>query len=164
MESLGLGRKTGAAVIAAWVVVLSVVLALARTTYNHGDGPLNWFEVFFRIGSIIYGGGQVVLPMLYGDVVRQDENGKDLPNTWVTTEQFFAGLGVVQAMPGPLFNFSSYLGCIIALKWDYPFILGAVLAWFGLFSPGVMLMFGALPYWKKFRTWQLYRRCVHVAA
>ena len=61
-------------------------------------------------------------------------------------------------MPGPLFNFAPYLGCIIAIKFGYPFILGAVLAWFGLFSPGVMLMFGALPFWKKFRTWHLYRR------
>ncbi|KAG2490382.1 hypothetical protein HYH03_011183 [Edaphochlamys debaryana] len=158
VESLGLGMVAGGIVIAVWLVVLAVVLALARTVYKDGDGPLNWFEVFFRTGSIIYGGGQVVLPMLLSDVVTTYPNGTTTEDSWVTKEQFFAGLGAVQALPGPLFNFSSYLGCIIAIKWGYPFILGAVLAWFGLFSPGVMLIFGVLPYWKKFRTWQLYRR------
>ncbi|GLC61310.1 hypothetical protein PLESTB_001742100 [Pleodorina starrii] len=155
VESLGFGMLGGGLLIGLWLVVLAVVLVLARTKYEHGDGPLNWFEVFYRIGSIIYGGGQVVLPMLLSDVVKKDETGKELPNSWVTEKQFYAGLGAVQAMPGPLFNFSAYLGCIMALKFKYPFILGAVLAWFGLFSPGVMLMFGVLPYWKRFRTWQV---------
>ncbi|GIL78703.1 hypothetical protein Vretifemale_8108 [Volvox reticuliferus] len=158
VESLGFDMLGGGVLIGAWLVVLAVVLALARTVYKHGDGPLNWFEVFYRIGSIIYGGGQVVLPMLLTDVVQKDENGKELENTWVTEKQFYAGLGAVQAMPGPLFNFSAYLGCIIAKRNGYTFILGAVLAWFGLFSPGVMLMFGVLPFWKRFRTWQIYRR------
>lgn len=52
------------------------------------------------------------------------------------------GLGVVQALPGPLFNFSAYLGVIIAMNSGYNFMVGAVLAWFGLFSPGVMIIFG----------------------
>ncbi|PNH12359.1 hypothetical protein TSOC_000733 [Tetrabaena socialis] len=100
VESLGFGMIGGGILIGAWMVVLIVVLVLARTVYKDGDGPLNWFEVFYRTGSIIYGGGQ----------------------------------------------------------FKYTFILGAVLAWFGLFAPGVMLMFGVLPYWKRFRTWQIYRR------
>lgn len=158
VESLGMGMWGGGALVVVWLAVLGVVLALARTVYEHGDGPLNWFEVFFRTGSIIYGGGQVVLPMLLNDLVKKDDQGNELPNTWVTEQQFYAGLGAVQAMPGPLFNFSTYLGCIIAIKFKYPFILGAVLAWFGLFAPGVMLMFGVLPFWKRFRTWNFYRR------
>lgn len=55
---------------------------------------------------------------------------------------FIAGLGVVQALPGPLFNFSAYLGVIIAMTAGYNFMVGAVLAWFGLFAPGVMIIFG----------------------
>jgi chromate transporter len=51
-------------------------------------------------------------------------------------------LGVVQALPGPLFNFSAYLGAIIAMNGGYNFMVGAVLAWFGLFAPGVMIIFG----------------------
>lgn len=53
-----------------------------------------------------------------------------------------AGLGVVQALPGPLFNFSAYLGAIIAMNAGYNFMVGAVLAWFGLFAPGIMIIFG----------------------
>jgi hypothetical protein len=53
-----------------------------------------------------------------------------------------AGLGVVQALPGPLFNFSAYLGAIIAVNAGYNFMLGATLAWLGLFAPGVMIIFG----------------------
>jgi hypothetical protein len=49
---------------------------------------------------------------------------------------------VVQALPGPLFNFSAYLGAIIAMNAGYSFIVGAVLAWFGLFAPGVLIIFG----------------------
>ncbi|KXZ42994.1 hypothetical protein GPECTOR_108g189 [Gonium pectorale] len=158
VESLGFGMLGGGVLISVWMAVLVAVLVLARTKYENGDGPLSWFEVFYRIGSIIYGGGQVVLPMLLTDVVKKGDDGNELPNTWVTEKQFYAGLGAVQAMPGPLFNFSAYLGCIMAIKFKYPFILGAVLAWFGLFAPGVLLMFGVLPFWKKFRTWQIYRR------
>ncbi len=54
-----MGMWGGGVLVAVWLAVLGVVLALARTVYEHGDGPLNWFEVFFRTGSIIYGGGQV---------------------------------------------------------------------------------------------------------
>lgn len=65
-----------------------------------------------------------------------------------------------QAMPGPLFNFSAYLGAIIAWNRGYAFIVGTVVAWFGLFGPGVMLMFAVLPFWKRFREWQVYRRAL----
>ena len=63
-------------------------------------------------------------------------------------------------MPGPLFNFSAYLGAIIAWNSGYNTMIGVVLAWFGLFGPGILLMFAALPYWKRFRKWNLYRRAL----
>ena len=63
-------------------------------------------------------------------------------------------------MPGPLFNFSAYLGAIIAWNAGYNTMVGVVLAWFGLFGPGILLMFAALPYWKRFRKWNLYRRAL----
>ena len=90
-----------------------------------------WFEAFYRTGSIIFGGGQVVLPLLLKDVVQYDPtcqlaNGTlavgasatrlisyvDVirADSWITEEQFFAGLAIVQAMPGPLFNLSAYIG------------------------------------------------------
>jgi chromate transporter len=102
--------------------------------------------------------------MLYTDVVQQTCTPEgvctDNAGSWVTSKQFYAGLGVVQALPGPLFNFSAYLGAIIAMNAGYTFILGSVIAWFGLFSPGIMIIFGIMPFWGMFRRWALYKRCL----
>eukprot|EP00967_Tisochrysis_lutea_P089619 scaffold127676_cov19-Tisochrysis_lutea.AAC.1 len=62
-----------------------------------------------------------------------------------------------QAMPGPLFNFSAYLGALFASKFGYPLVLGSAVAWLGLFGPGVALMFAAMPYWTHVRRFPLYR-------
>ena len=81
-----------------------------------------------RSGSIIFGGGQVVIPMLYKEVVQQDcppglpgsagpaPTCTDRPDSWVTTDDFYTGLAVVQALPGPLFNFAAYLGAVMAKR------------------------------------------------
>eukprot|EP00775_Hariotina_reticulata_P008009 gene8009-8207_t len=163
IRSHGLSMFWGAMLLFLWVAVLIVTVVLG-STLNNVPLPLKWWEVFYRTGSIIYGGGQVVLPMLYTDVVQQScddmNNCVDLPNTWVTSKQFYAGLGVVQALPGPLFNFSAYLGAIIAMRAGYNFAIGSVLAWFGLFSPGILIIFGIMPYWGKFRQWEVYRRAL----
>jgi hypothetical protein len=87
---------------------------------------------------------QVVLPMLYTEVVQQNCDARtlvctDRPDTWVTSKQFYAGLGIVQALPGPLFNFSAYLGAIMAINSGHVFIVGTLLAWFGLFMPGILV-------------------------
>jgi chromate transporter len=85
--------------------------------------------------------------MLYNDLIVEDCSVTRNPcqinreRSWVTSEQFYGGLGIVQAMPGPLFNFAAYLGAVIAMNAGQPFILGTVVAWVGLFSPGVVLMF-----------------------
>uniref|UniRef100_A0A383W4R4 Chromate transporter n=1 Tax=Tetradesmus obliquus TaxID=3088 RepID=A0A383W4R4_TETOB len=163
VRSHGLNMVWGGITIAVWLIVLILTIVLASTLPN-APLPLKWWEVFYRTGSIIYGGGQVVLPMLYTDVVQKtcDAAGQNCSeaNSWVTSEQFYAGLGVAQAMPGPLFNFSAYLGAIIAMRAGYSFAVGAVLAWFGLFGPGVLLIFGIMPFWGKFRTWSMYRRAL----
>jgi chromate transporter len=89
----------------------------------------------FRIGSIIFGGGQVVLPLLQDQVVPK----------WMTNDQFLQGLGLAQSMPGPLFNFAAYLGAV------YQGVPGALLAYLGIFGPGVMLIFAAVPFWAHLR-------------
>ncbi len=60
-------------------------------------------------------------------------------------------------MPGPLFNFSAYLGALFASKFGYPLALGSAVAWLGLFGPGVTLMFASMPYWTHVRRFPLYR-------
>jgi chromate transporter len=193
IRSHGLSPLLGAAVLALWLAALIATVVAVAVTPGGGPFLLQLWNVFFRTGSIIYGGGQVVLPMLYSDVVQQTcteisappapvaaagappppppapgtpppgastISCVDKPDTWVTSRQFYAGLGVVQAMPGPLFNFASYLGAVAAMSRGLSFAAGAALAWFGLFLPGIMIIFGVLPFWGRFRRWAPYRRAL----
>lgn len=95
VRSHGLNIWTGSVLLALWLAVLVVTVVLG-TSLSNPPPPLQWWQVFYRTGSIIYGGGQVVLPMLYNDVVQQTCDSAtglcvDKPNTWVTSKQFYAG-------------------------------------------------------------------------
>jgi hypothetical protein len=95
VRSHGLNIWTGSVLLAVWLAVLIVTVVLG-TSLTSPPPPLQWWQVFYRTGSIIYGGGQVVLPMLYNDVVQQTcDPGTglcvDKPDTWVTSKQFYAG-------------------------------------------------------------------------
>ena len=102
---------------------------------------LDVFDAFYRSGSLVFGGGHVVLPLLQAEVV---------PQGWVTGEQFIAGYGAAQAVPGPLFTFSAYLGTVME---------GSVGGWSGglftlvaIFLPSFLLVAGILPFWERLRT------------
>jgi chromate transporter len=102
--------------------------------------PLAVFDSFFRAGSLVLGGGHVVLPLLQAQVV---------PPGWVTNEQFLAGYGAAQAVPGPLFTFSAYLGAIMSVQpngWA-----GATLTLVAIFLPAFLYVFAALPWWDTLR-------------
>lgn len=109
--------------------------------YKIDNVYLEIFETMYRIGSIIYGGGQVVLPMLQDEVTP----------FWMTDDTFLQGLGLAQSMPGPLFNFSAYLGAV------YRGVPGALMAWLGLFSPGIILIFAIVPFWARLRHNQTFK-------
>ncbi|KAG7352027.1 chromate transporter [Nitzschia inconspicua] len=134
MKRIGIPMWVGALIIVVWAAVMGVTTALTRRgTVN--NVYLEIFSIMYRIGSIIFGGGQVVLPMLQEEVVP----------SWMTNEQFLQGLGLAQSMPGPLFNFSAYLGAV------YKGVPGALMAFIGLFGPGVILIFGIVPFWARLR-------------
>lgn len=97
-------------------------------------------DSFYRAGSLVFGGGHVVLPLLQSEVVAPG---------WVSPDQFLAGYGAAQAVPGPLFTFAAYLGAI--LEPEPNGILGAILALVALFLPGFLLLIGVLPFWDGFR-------------
>lgn len=104
-----------------------------------GAGEAGWiamFDSFYRSGSLVFGGGHVVLPLLEREVV---------PTGWVSQEDFLAGYGATQAVPGPLFTFSAYLGTMAGG------IIGAVVGTFGIFLPAFLLVIGALPFWNGLR-------------
>ncbi|HZK91005.1 MAG TPA: chromate efflux transporter [Stellaceae bacterium] len=98
------------------------------------------FDAFYRSGALVFGGGHVVLPLLQAEVV---------PPGWVSNDTFLAGYGAVQAMPGPLFTFSAYLGTVMNQPpngW-----LGGVLCLVAIYLPSFLLLIGALPYWDTLR-------------
>jgi chromate transporter len=97
-------------------------------------------DSFYRAGSLVFGGGNVVLPLL------QVEVG---PPGWVSNEAFFAGYGAAQAVPGPLFTFAAYLGTVSTVPpngW-----LGALICLIGIFASSFLLVIGPLPFWDSLR-------------
>jgi chromate transporter len=101
---------------------------------------LEVFDSFYRAGSLVFGGGHVVLPLLQAEVV---------PTGWVTNEEFIAGYGAAQAVPGPLFTFAAYLGAVMHQSpngW-----VGAAWALIAIFLPAFLLVIGTLPFWSLLR-------------
>ncbi|CRK80828.1 chromate transporter [Neobacillus massiliamazoniensis] len=94
------------------------------------------FDSFYRSGSLVFGGGHVVLPLLEREFV---------PTGWVSKETFLAGYGAAQAVPGPLFTFAAYLGAVMHGR------LGGIVATAAIFLPAILLIFGTLPFWNSLR-------------
>ena len=131
------GRPLGLAALALFFALL-VTLPVLR--YLTGSPALAVFDGFYRAGALVFGGGHVVLPLLQAEVV---------PPGWVSNEQFLAGYGAAQAVPGPLFTLAAYLGAVMR-PWPTGW-LGAFLALVGIFLPGVLLLIGTLPFWDALR-------------
>jgi len=94
------------------------------------------FDSFYRSGSLVFGGGHVVLPLLEQAFV---------PTGWISEEAFLTGYGATQAVPGPLFTFAAYLGAIMN-GWQ-----GGLVATVAVFLPAFLLILGALPFWDSLR-------------
>ncbi|MES2210851.1 MAG: chromate efflux transporter [Chloroflexota bacterium] len=125
----------------ALLVGLPVLRAVA------GGQALALFDAFYRTGALVFGGGHVVLPLLHSTVVGPG---------WVSDDQFLAGYGAAQAVPGPLFTFAAYLGAVSAASpagWA-----GATIALVGIFLPSFLLIFGVLPFWDVLRVSVGFRR------
>ena len=103
---------------------------------------LNIFDGFYRSGSLVFGGGHVILPLLQAEVV---------PQGWTTNDQFIAGYGAAQAVPGPLLTFSAYLGTVNGGWTVGLFALGAI------FLPSFLLVIGILPFWDSLRSHTSFR-------
>jgi chromate transporter len=131
-------QRSSAIVLLGSFALLLVGLPVAG--YFSDSEALAMVAGFYRAGSLVFGGGHVILPLLESVVV---------PQGWVTIEEFVAGYGAAQAVPGPLFTFSAYLG---AVKSGSPSgVAGGLLALFAIFLPSFLLVFGALPFWDVLR-------------
>lgn len=110
---------------------LLVVLPIFRELT--GSSWVAMFDSFYRSGSLVFGGGHVVLPLLEREFV---------PSGWLSKEAFIAGYGAAQAVPGPLFTFAAYIGALVD-GWS-----GGLLATFAIFLPAFLLVLGTLPFWE----------------
>ncbi len=131
-------RALAASALAVFAALLVTLPALRSTTQSH---LVAVFDSFYRSGSLVFGGGHVVLPLLRAEVV---------PSGWLTNDQFLAGYGAAQALPGPLFAFAGYLGAAMApgpRAWALG--LWCLLA---IFLPAWLLVGGALPFWQRLRS------------
>ena len=126
--------------VGAWVLFVGLLLGLPLLRYLAPSQSLAVFDSFFRVGSLVFGGGHVVLPLIQAEVV---------PPGWVTNEQFIAGYGAAQAVPGPLFTFAAYLGAVMR-PWPNGWA-GAALALGAIFLPSFLLIVGGLPLWNLLR-------------
>lgn len=131
--ALAFGKKTG---IAAWMIFAGLLIGLPLLRPVIESSYYAIFDIFYRVGSIVFGGGHVVLPMLEREVV---------PN-WITPDLFISGYGAAQAVPGPLFTLSGYLGQLMEGG------SGAALAVIAMFLPSFLLVIGTLPFWSIIRT------------
>ncbi len=130
-------RRAGALALALFFLLLAGLPVAAHLTGNPG---LMVFDRFYRVGSLVFGGGHVILPLLEREVVAPG---------WLTHDQFLAGYGAAQALPGPLFTLCAYLGALLRVGpggW-----LGALWALTAIFLPSVLLVAGTLPFWHQLR-------------
>jgi chromate transporter len=134
---VGVSRTTGAVMLVLFFALLIGLPLLAVLTPAQS---VKEFDAFYRAGSLVFGGGHVVLPLLQASVV---------PPGWVSNDAFLAGYGAAQAVPGPLFTFAAYLGAVMRPEpngW-----LGAGICLVAVFLPSFLLVIGALPFWEELR-------------
>lgn len=131
---LGITPRAGSAWLLLFLVLL---LGLPLLAWLWPTAPfLMLVDAFYRAGSLVFGGGHVVLPLLQTEVVSTG---------WLSNETFVAGYGATQAVPGPLFTFAAFLGAAMN-GW-----VGGVIALISIFIPSFLLIVGALPFWEKWR-------------
>ena len=117
-----------------------LLIGLPFAAVSTGNHLIALFDAFYRSGSLVFGGGHVVLPLLQASTV---------PPGWVGNDMFLAGYGAAQAVPGPLFTFAAYLGTVMGPSpngW-----LGGLICLVAIFLPSFFLAIGPLPFWNWFR-------------
>lgn len=132
------GSRRRSVVALSLFAVLLVALPLAAATFP--GRVLALIDSFYRTGSLVFGGGHVILPLLEAEVVATG---------WVSADRFLAGYGAAQAVPGPLSTFAAYLGAVMQQSpggWG-----GALICLTAIFLPSFLLVYGALPIWELLR-------------
>ncbi|OAX77963.1 hypothetical protein ACJ72_07731 [Emergomyces africanus] len=120
-----------------------IAILVARGVIRKPPLELDLFASMYLAGTVIFGGGPVVIPLLREYVVEPG---------WVSPRDFLIGLAIIQAFPGPNFNFAVYLGALSLARSPHPTVLGAFLGFLGIFFPGITLAVGFQSIWRSIRT------------
>lgn len=135
--AIPVSTRTGLAMLACF---LALLLLLPLAVQYSSSSSLRVFDAFYRSGALVFGGGHVVLPLLQAEVV---------PPGWIDADRFLSGYGAAQAVPGPLFTFSAFLGAAMSAGpggWT-----GGLLCLIAIFLPSFLLVLGVLPFWSRLR-------------
>lgn len=135
------GTRGHVAAACALVAFFALLVALPMLAAATGSHHLAVFDSFYRSGALVFGGGHVVLPLLRAELV---------PRGWLTDDQFLAGYGAAQALPGPLFAFAAYLGA--AMVPGVASFRSGLWCLLGIFLPAWLVIGGALPFWHRLRS------------
>lgn len=136
--SVSVSPRVGVLCFALFLVLL---LGLPVLAYSVGGQALAMIDGFYRAGALVFGGGHVVLPLLQAEVVGPG---------WISNGVFVAGYGAAQAVPGPLFTFSAFLGA--SMNSSPTGWLGGLIALLAIFLPSFLLVAAALPFWQQVRS------------
>lgn len=144
--SLGVSRRVGAVLL---MIFGGLLVLLPVWSAVSGHSAVGLADVFYRAGSLVFGGGHVVLPLLEAETVRTG---------LVDQEIFLAGYGAAQAVPGPLFTFAAFLG--VSTASGPAGLLAAGIALVMIFLPAALLVLGVLPFWESLQNSTAARRAV----
>jgi chromate transporter len=136
--AIPISRSAGLTALSVFVLLLVGLPALRSLGISQS---ITLFEAFYRSGALVFGGGHVVLPLLWEAFVTPG---------WVSDDVFLAGYGAAQAIPGPLFTFATYLGAVVSLSPHG--LAGAILGLVAIFLAGILILIGTLPFWEALRT------------
>ncbi|KAK6384404.1 hypothetical protein LTS17_001967 [Exophiala oligosperma] len=141
-RELKVSWRFGIILIVAFLATFFAVMIL-RGVIQQRPLLFSLFSNLYLAGTIIFGGGPVVIPLLRQYIVTEG---------WVSPRDFLLGLAIVQAFPGPNFNFAVYLGSLAAINASLPSISGALISYVGIFAPGLILVHGTMGLWSALRT------------
>lgn len=134
--------KTGLYIIASFLISF-IAIILIRSVLKVPPRGASLFANLYLAGTIIFGGGPVVIPLLREYIVAPG---------WVSSRDFLLGLALIQSFPGPNFNFAVYLGSLAAAGTSLSPGVGALIGFLGIFTPGVIILVGVLGMWKTLRS------------
>jgi len=134
--------KSGICVIAAFVMSFITIMVI-RGVLKIPPRGVSLFANLYLAGTIIFGGGPVVIPLLREYIVAEG---------WVSPRDFLLGLALIQSFPGPNFNFAVYLGSLATAGTTLPSFVGALIAFIGIFTPGIAIVIGVMGLWSVLRS------------